>query len=180
MQTIKVWDLPVRLCHWGLAACVIANLALTEEGSDVHEYIGYIAAGIVAFRLVWGFVGNRYARFSDFWPTPSRLLAHGRKLLRREPDEHPGHNPFGAIMMLLLWGVVIGLGVSGYLMGTDQFWGDERVEEIHALLANALYPLIGLHVGAALLMSYLNRVNLVRAMITGNKPAPGNSDAERP
>ena len=72
MPSVKVWDLPVRLCHWALAACVLANLAFTESGSDLHELAGYTAVGIVAFRLLWGLIGSRHARFSDFWPTPAR------------------------------------------------------------------------------------------------------------
>ncbi len=175
MQTVKVWDLPVRLCHWGLAACVLANLAFTEEGSDIHEYVGYTAAGIVAFRLLWGFIGSRYARFSDFFPTPSRLMEHGRNIARRRPDTHLGHNPFGALMMFALWAAVIGLGVSGYLMTTDRFWGDETVEEIHGFLADSLIPLIALHVTAALVMSFLSKTNLVHAMITGKKNVPDDA-----
>ena len=71
MQKVKVWDIPVRLCHWGLAACVLANLAFMEEGDGIHQYVGYIAAGMVVFRVLWGLVGSRYARFSDFFPHAS-------------------------------------------------------------------------------------------------------------
>lgn len=177
MNQIKVWDLPVRLCHWGLAACVLANLAVTEEGGDIHRYLGYTAAGIVLFRLLWGLVGSPYARFSDFWPTPARLAAHTRRLLKREPDPHPGHNPYGAVMMLALWAVVLGLGISGYLMGTDRFWGDERLEEIHEILANSLIPLVALHVASAVAMSWLEKTNLPLAMITGRKNRPQATDA---
>lgn len=84
-------------------------------------------------------------------------------------EEHLGHNPFGALMMFALWGVIIGLGVSGYLMGTDQFWGVEEIEEIHEILANALYVLVPIHVLSAIVMSQLQRQNLIKAMITGNK-----------
>lgn len=76
--------------------------------------------------------------------------------------------------MLMLWAVVLGLGISGYLMGTDRFWGDERVEGFHRLMANSLYVLIPLHVGAAVLMSCLGKTNLVRAMVTGRKVIPGD------
>ncbi|MDO4232730.1 MAG: cytochrome b/b6 domain-containing protein [Lautropia sp.] len=171
-ESIKVWDLPVRLCHWALAAIVLLNLMVTEEGETVHRYLGYTAFGIVVFRLLWGFIGSRHARFDDFWPTPSRIAAHLRALRRREPEQHPGHNPLGAVMMLVLWATVLGLGISGYLMGTDAFWGDERVEAVHAFLANALIPLVVLHVLAAIVMSHLGHVNLVRAMITGRKTLP--------
>lgn len=171
-KTVKVWDLPVRLCHWGLAACVLANLALTEDGSALHEYVGYAAAGIVAFRLLWGFVGSRHARFADFWPTPSRVMTHLRQMLRGQPEQHLGHNPLGALMMLTLWAVILGLGVTGYLMGTEAYWGNETLEEVHEVLANSLIPLIALHVASALLMSFMSKSKLVRAMITGRKALP--------
>ncbi len=172
--TVKVWDIAVRLCHWGLALCILANLTFVEEGDDIHQYIGYSAAGIVAFRFIWGFVGTRYARFSDFFPTPKRLITHSKQLINRQADTHLGHNPFGALMMFALWSVVIGLGVTGYLMGTEQFWGDERLEEIHELLANSLIPLIALHVISAVAMSFISKNNLIAAMITGNKKLPND------
>ncbi len=77
--------------------------------------------------------------------------------------------------MFALWAAVIGLGVSGYLMTTDRFWGDETVEEIHGFLADSLIPLIALHVTAALAMSFLSKTNLVRAMITGKKNVPDDA-----
>ena len=77
-------------------------------------------------------------------------------------------------MMFALWSVVIGLGVTGYLMGTEQFWGDERLEEIHELLANSLIPLIALHVISAVAMSFISKNNLIAAMITGNKKLPND------
>ena len=172
MPSVKVWDLPVRLCHWALAACVLANLAFTESGSDLHELAGYTAVGIVAFRLLWGLIGSRHARFSDFWPTPARLKAHWQQLKHGQTSPHPGHNPFGALMMLALWAVVLGLGISGYLMGTDRFFGEEWLQEIHEVLANSLIVLIAIHILAAIGMSLYTRVNLPRAMITGRKNLP--------
>lgn len=175
-QTVKVWDLSVRLCHWGLAACVIANLLITEEGSPIHQYVGYTAVAIVAFRTLWGLVGTKHARFSDFFPTPTRLYRHIKSMFQPANTacrvQHLGHNPLGALMMFALWGMIIGLGVSGYLLETEQYWGDEMLEEVHEILANSLYPLIGLHVAAAVAMSYLSKINLVKSMITGNKNLP--------
>lgn len=85
-------------------------------------------------------------------------------------------NPLGALMMLALWCVVLGLGGSGYLMGTDTYFGEEWVEELHEVLANGLMVLVVIHVLSALLMSYVERVNLVRAMITGDKVLPKTDD----
>ncbi len=165
----KVWDIVVRLFHWSLVTCVLANLLLLEEGDPPHRWAGYIASGLVLLRIVWGFVGSHHARFTSFFPTPSRLATHLAALKSGRHEPSTGHNPAGALMMLGLMALVAGLGVSGYLMGTDQFWGEEWLEEVHEALATLLQVAVLLHVAAALLMSRIERVNLVRAMITGIK-----------
>ncbi len=167
--SVKVWDPFVRLFHWSLVTCVLLNLWVLEEGETPHEWAGYIAAGLVLARVVWGFVGTRYARFSDFFPTPRRVTAHVQGLLRGDPPSSPGHNPLGALMMLALMGLVLGLGLSGWLMGTDAYFGEEWLEEVHEALANTLLLLAGLHATAAIVMGRLEGVNLVRAMFTGKK-----------
>ena len=82
---------------------------------------------------------------------------------------HLGHNPLGALMMFVLWGVIIALGVTGYLQTTDQFWGDDTIQAIHEFLANSLWVLVPLHVAAAIIMGRLQQQNLVKSMITGEK-----------
>lgn len=175
-RQVKVWDILVRFTHWTVAAGIIANLFFTEDGSDLHVYVGYTVLGLVVVRLLWGLVGTRYARFTSFFPTPTRLKHHLSALIVRRVDEqHLGHNPLAAIMMLSLWAVIIGLGVTGYLMETDifshiQLLGNKDVlEEIHELLANSLYLLVPLHIVAAIAMSYWQRQNLIKSMITGKK-----------
>ena len=175
-RQVKVWDILVRFTHWTVAAGIIANLLFTEDGSDLHIYIGYTVVGLVVLRLLWGLIGTRYARFTNFFPTPTRLKHHLSALIVRRVDEqHLGHNPLAAIMMLSLWAVIIGLGVTGYLMETDifshiQLLGNKDVlEEIHELLANSLYLLVPLHIFAAIAMSYWQRQNLIKSMITGKK-----------
>ena len=175
-KQVKVWDILVRVTHWTVAAGIIANLFFTEDGSELHEYVGYTVLGLVVVRLLWGLVGTRYARFTNFFPTPTRLKHHLSALNVRQVDEqHLGHNPLAALMMLSLWAVIIGLGLTGYLMETDifshiQLLGNKDVlEEIHELLANSLYLLVPLHIVAAIAMSYWQRQNLIKAMITGEK-----------
>ena len=175
-RQVKVWDILVRFTHWTVAAGIIANLFFTEDGSDLHVYVGYTVLGLVVVRLLWGLVGTRYARFTSFFPTPTRLKHHLSALsVRRVDEQHLGHNPLAAIMMLSLWAVIIGLGVTGYLMETDifshiQLLGNKDVlEEIHELLANSLYLLVPLHIIAAIAMSYWQRQNLIKSMITGKK-----------
>lgn len=164
-----VWDPLVRLFHWSLVACVLANFLLLEEGDPPHRWAGYMASGLVLFRLVWGFVGSRHARFASFFPTPSRLRHHLQQLRAGTLPHSDGHNPLGALMMLALMALVLSLGATGYLMGTDAYWGEDWLEELHEGLANTLMLAVGLHAAAAIVMSKLEKVNLVRAMITGYK-----------
>lgn len=168
-QSIKVWDPFVRLFHWSLVACVLINYFIIDDGETVHQWLGYVASGLVAARIVWGFIGTRHARFSDFFPTRARLQAHFQALRSGAADDHPGHNPFGAVMMLALIALVLALGLSGYLQTTDLFWGEEWLQELHEMLASALIGLATLHALAAIVMGRLQRTNLIAAMVTGVK-----------
>lgn len=169
-RQVRVWDILVRVTHWAVAAGITANLLFTEEGSELHQYVGYTVVGLVVIRLLWGFVGTRYARFSDFFPTPARIKHHLSDLsIRRTDEHHLGHNPLAAIMMFALWAVIIGLGISGYLMEAKIFGSKDILEEIHGILANSLYLLVPLHIISAIAMSYWERQNLIKSMITGNK-----------
>ncbi len=169
MHSVKVWDVFVRFTHWSVAAIVVMNYALTEEGSDIHQYLGYTAATLVGLRLIWGVIGSPYARFSSFFPTPERIKQHIRLMKTRQSGRELGHNPMGALMMFALWGCIIGLAATGYLMGTDAYWGSEALEALHEGLANGLIGLAVLHVAAVALMSLWGKTNLVRAMISGYK-----------
>jgi len=165
----RVWDPFVRGFHWSLVACVVLNQWLLEEGDPPHRWVGYAAATLVGLRVIWGFVGTRHARFADFWPTRARLRAHLGAWRRGEHPATPGHNPLGALMMLTLMALVLLLGLTGWLMGTDRFWGDQTLESLHTWMADALIALAGLHAAAALVMGRLERTRLVKAMVTGVK-----------
>ena len=167
--SVPVWDPLIRIFHWSLVACVLLNQFVTEEGDTPHRWLGYAAAGLVVVRILWGFVGSRHARFSDFFPTPGRVIAHLRALARKEVPHHTGHNPLGALMMLALMALVLGLGLTGWMQDTDTYFGVEWVEELHEGLANTLMLAAGLHAAAALVMGRLERTHLIRAMITGRK-----------
>ena len=168
MNKIRVWDPLVRILHWMLVICVISNL-LNESGHTVHRWLGLTASAVVIVRFVWGFIGPQYARFSDWFPTPSRLTPYVKALLRNEAPRHVGHNPAGAVMMLALMALVISLGVSGYMMTTDAFFGEEWLEMLHGALADVLIGSVVLHVGAALFESWKHKENLVASMVHGKK-----------
>jgi cytochrome b len=168
-QPVRVWDAFVRLFHWSLVSCVVLNWAVLDDGETLHQVLGYAATALVASRIVWGFVGTGHARFASFFPTPARLRAHLAALRRGEREVHAGHNPLGALMMLALMALVLSLGVTGWLQGTDAFFGEEWLQDLHETLANTLILLAGVHVAAAIVMSRIERVNLVAAMVTGVK-----------
>jgi cytochrome b len=175
----RVWDRFVRFFHWSLVTCVLANYFLVDDGETLHHWIGYFASVLIVARIVWGFVGSEYARFTSFFPTPARLRAHLAAIRSGQPGFHPGHNPLGAVMMLALMVLVLALGLSGFLQTTDAFWGEEWLQEVHEMLASALIALATLHAAAAIIMGRLEGVSLVGAMITGVKrarrTAPGAS-----
>jgi cytochrome b len=165
---VPVWDLGVRLFHWGTVAAV-ATAFLAEEGERLHEWAGYAVAGLVSFRLLWGLIGTRHARFSDFTPSPRAVLGYLRARLAGTPRRYLGHNPAGGAMILVLLALLVGVAGSGIAMTFDSLWGNHLVEELHETAANALLVFAGIHVSAVLLMSLLDKENLIRAMITGRK-----------
>jgi cytochrome b len=166
---VKVWDLPVRVFHWMLALSFAGAYALSESERlrNVHVVLGYTVLGLLAFRLVWGFVGTRYARFRSFAYSPLAAARHLRDEFTGRASRYVGHNPAGswAIYGLLLLGAAT--GVTGYL--TFNEIGGEAFEEVHEVLANAWLLLVVVHVVAVVLSSVVHRENLVRSMITGDK-----------
>jgi cytochrome b len=109
------WDPLVRLTHWGVAAGVVANGVLTEEGSNAHLWVGYGVGGLLLLRWLWGLIGAENARFTAFPPSPRRAAAHVRDIARGRKTAHGSHNPLGALMVYALWitlAVVIGTGVA--------------------------------------------------------------------
>ena len=166
---ILVWDLPTRLFHWLLAGSFLGAFltAESEYWRDIHVALGYTVVGLIGFRLLWGVVGSRYARFSSFAFAPSRVLAYLKSLLRGSPQHYVGHNPAGSWVIYGL--LVLGLltGASGY--ATYNELGGEWLEDLHEGAANSMLALVGVHVTGVLVSSLLHRENLVRAMIDGYK-----------
>lgn len=166
---VVVWDRFVRLFHWSLVTCVLLNQFVLEAGETPHEWTGYAASALVLARVVWGFVGSRHARFADFFPTPGRLANHLAALRCGQHPATPGHNPMGALMMLTLMGLVLSLGITGWMQTTDAYFGEEWLMDLHEWLADGLLIAAGVHAAAAIVMGRLERVRLVRAMVTGVK-----------
>ncbi len=166
---ITVWDLPVRIFHALLIFCVAGAYlsADSERWRLLHVTLGYTMAGLVLFRLLWGFVGTPPARFSSFVRGPKAVAQYLRSLLARRPEHHTGHNPAGALAILGLLGLASITAATGWAAYNDV--GGEALKELHEVVANAILALAGVHVLGAILGSWLHRENLVLAMITGRK-----------
>ena len=175
--SVAVWPRWLRLLHWSLAASVIASFATHEGGGRLHEWLGWLALALALLRLPMGFASRwRHARFADFVRGPAATLAYARALLARRAPRHLGHNPLGGWMMLLLLADTLACGATGWLFTTDAYWGTEWLEDLHGALGHAFIPLLLLHVAGAVHASRSHRENLVRAMLTGRKRAPGPGD----
>lgn len=168
--TLRLWDPLVRLFHISLAGVFVANYFFNEAGDDWHVWLGYYAVAWLVARVVWGFIGPRSARWSDFWPTPARLRAHVGSLLRRQPEHRLGHSPLGALVMVLMMVMIFGIGLTGWLMTeVDALWGADWPQQIHETLADGLAWVVCLHIAAALFESYQVKDNLPLSMITGRR-----------
>ena len=169
-RTVSVWDPFVRLFHWSLVAA-IATAWLVEEGELVHRYAGYVAGGLVTARILWGFVGTKYARFSQFIRSPFAALRYLREEATGRGQRYIGHNPAGAAMIIALILLTLGTGFTGWLSTTEAYFGVDWVGEVHEVLANLMLASIILHVAGVIFSSLRHGENLVRAMITGRKRA---------
>ena len=169
MKNILVWDWPVRLGHWLMVGGFILAW-LTSESETwrlVHAFSGSVVIAVALFRLPWGFIGSRYARFVDFVRGPGSVVDYLRSLLRLEPDHHTGHNPAGGWAIVLLLALGIATGLVGWAMYNEL--GGEWLEELHEGLAATMLTVVFIHVAGVISGSLLHGENLVRAMITGHK-----------
>jgi cytochrome b len=170
---VFVWDLPVRIFHW-LLAIAFAGAFLTAESErfrDIHVALGYTLLGLVAFRLVWAFVGSRYARLSSFAFGPGAVIAYLRSLLTLRPAHYVGHNPAGSWVIYLLVTLALITGAAGYATYNDI--GGKWVEDFHEGAANVMLTLVFVHIAGVLVSSVVHRENLVKAMLTGYKWVSG-------
>ena len=172
MTSVKVWDPLVRVFHWSLVAGFAANALVIYDESKLHQWVGYAVMGLVAVRILWGFVGSRHARFSDFPPSPAGAMRQLGEMTGSGRTVHVGHTPLGALMIYNLLVTLIVIGVSGWLMTTDMFWGTEWTEELHEVAVGWAEISVGLHIVAVFVESLRTRVNLPRAMVTGVKEIP--------
>lgn len=174
-----VWDAPVRVFHWLMVLSFFTAWisAESERWQLVHVTAGYTMAGLVAFRVLWGLVGTRHARFSDFVRGPSAVLRYLRSLLTRHPEHHVGHNPAGGLAVLALLALAMATTAAGWATYNDL--GAGWLEEAHEVFANTMMLVVGVHIVAVVASSLLHRENLVAAMVSGRKPAPPEEGIRR-
>lgn len=187
---LLVWDLPLRLFHWGLAiAVIVAVVSVENDRMDVHERAGLTVLGLVVFRIIWGFFGGHHARFANFLVGPRRTIAWVRQTVQKGPDEQAprqaGHSPLAA------WSVLGLLGITLYLASTGPWSTDGilydgplahlvptmsgQIAEWHHRGKLLLIPLVVLHLAAILYYKFRKKTPLTRAMVTGRASEPRDS-----
>lgn len=173
----KLWDPLVRLFHWSIAGIFFINYFFNDESGDWHQWLGYTAVAWLLVRFAWGFSNTGAARWSDFFPTASRLAFHIRALIRGQDFHRMGHSPLGALVMILMMLCIFSLGITGYMMQEiDYFWGEDWLENLHSWIADITLALVIIHICASLLESYRLRENLPLSMVTGKRKKRVNAE----
>jgi cytochrome b len=186
MRQVKVWDLFVRLSHWGLGLLVLGSFLTSEVDRlvPVHVRIGLAVLAIVAARVAYGFLGSAPARFRAFVKSPREVLAYARTLASgRRPPLHLSHNPLGGMMVVTLLAVLLGCVATGVVVyAGPHFDGPltglltkrnaKMVKEVHEALSGGLIGLIVMHVAGVVFSSWREGQNLVAGMIDGRKRFP--------
>lgn len=168
-ERILVWDWPTRIFHWSLAGS-FAGAWLTAESERLavwHMSFGFTLAGLIVFRLLWGVAGTRYARFGSFLRGPAAVWRYLRSLRTGQPEHFTGHNPAGAIAIVLLLLLGAATAFSGWALWREI--GGEAFEELHEVLATTMLVIVGVHVAGVIVSSALHHENLVGAMLSGFK-----------
>ncbi len=195
-NTVKVWDLAVRVFHWSLVVFFVIAYLTGEDGEELHAYSGYAVTALVLFRILWGFVGTKHARFSDFVHGPRVIVTYLKGLAAGTPQHYYGHNPAGGLMIIMLlvflslscWTGLVAYGKEGHgplaqgeigvianahadsdEQETDENEGEEFWEEIHEFFSNFTLFLVVVHIAGVIVTSRLHGENLARAMVTGKK-----------
>ena len=185
---IRIWDLPTRLFHWILVVLVVFSVVSAEIGGnwlDWHMRSGYCILTLLLFRLLWGFAGSYHARFANFVRPPAAVLAYLRDLRNGTLARQGGHNPLGALSVVVLL-IAFLLQASTGLFANDDSTSTEGplaklvsnhtsnlLTAVHEINQWVLYTLVALHVAAIAYYYFARRENLVTPMLTGDKPGTG-------
>jgi cytochrome b len=190
-DSVRVWDPFIRIFHWGLVLSFLLAYVTEEDILSIHTLAGYVVVGLLSLRIIWGFIGTRYAKFSEFAYSPSAIYQFLVETGKFRAPRYLGHNPAGGAMIFMLIASLIMTSISGLVVygaaeqagplagmmsGFPMFFSGLS-EEIHEFFANFTLLLVILHVGGVLLESLIHRENLVLSMITGRKRASNSTEA---
>jgi len=198
-ESIKVWDIVVRVFHWSLALFVTISFFTGEVLQTVHAYSGYIIICLLIIRIVWGFVGTKYARFSNFIYPPKTIINYFKNLTDETAKNYLGHNPVGGamiIIMIVFLSMTAWTGLKAYAVeGKGPLASietsiitqaqadnhehhdrhdkhekkDEFWEDVHEIVANFMMLIVLLHIGGVLISNEILKEDLIRPMFTGYK-----------
>ena len=189
---IKVWDPVVRFFHWSLVSAFFIAYITEEDLLSVHTWAGYLIVGLLVVRIIWGFIGTHYARFSDFVHSPSTIIQFLKNTLALRAKRYLGHNPAGGAMVMLLIFSLLATTTSGILLlGAEEqagpvanwftqaggYWGN-ALEELHEFFANFTVLLVFIHIAGVIVESLIHKENLLSAMLNGFKPADTRTHEE--
>jgi len=179
IRRILVWDMPTRVFHWlqALSFGAAYLTAFSERMRNYHVALGYILLGLLVFRLLWGFVGTRYARFRSFLLNPKEVVVYLLAMIKGKPAHYLGHNPAGSVSVWLLLALGLFICVTGVMALQDD--ASDLVVDLHGLATNVMLGVILLHLIGVLMSSILHRENLVRSMLTGYKSAESDEGIQR-
>jgi len=178
--TVKAWDPLIRIFHWSLVFFFLLAFITEDDWQTLHVQAGYAVSFLIGFRLFWGIVGTRTARFLRFVKPPRVVMSHLKGMLSLKPAHYLGHNPVAAVMVILLLLSVSLVCFSGLVVIASEgqgpladtlfaSWRGDWMEEVHEFLANFTVLLIVAHVSGVVFSSFLEGENLVKAMFTGRK-----------
>ena len=183
-----IWDLPLRVFHWMFAAAFLAGWITSESDRLLyaHTYAGYVMAGLLIFRLIWGLCGGTYSRFGSFRFSPKQAFSYARTVLTGKPRHYIGHNPAGSWVIYLLFLLTALLCLTGLMvLGGEEGQGPMRelvsiplgvfFHDVHMYIAWLMVVLVAFHIGGVIVESYVHRENLARAMLDGFKEDSGRS-----
>lgn len=192
-NTNLVWDLPLRVFHWLFAGAILGSWYTAEQGSDfidIHMTLGYVTLCLLLFRVIWGFVGPKHARFTQFIAPPKRILHYLKCLKTNQTFYSPGHNPLGALMVIAMIVLVSlqaisGLFISDYIFSSGPYY-DQVSDEVVAVMSFLHHHLfdymiiaIVMHIGAICFYWVVKKQNLVLPMITGHKKSSDIKSEDR-
>ncbi|OIM97311.1 cytochrome B [Polynucleobacter sp. QLW-P1DATA-2] len=187
-KLIRVWDLPIRLFHWLLVACIVGSLICVNIGGNAiqwHAYFGYSILTLLIFRIIWGFIGSTHARFASFLPNREAITNY----LQGKSPRFLGHNPIGALSVFALLLVLSVQAVTGLFVDDEiafqgplsKYLSESSVSflsEIHESNQVVIYTLIAIHIAAIWYYKKLKGEDLIRPMISGDKEIDPSEEAK--